>query len=293
MNLENLLGGKDNFYIMHLSYGGEEKDRLWKYAQRNSIIGLSHHQVVTDHWMKLRKKVKNELSNVWIKQFDMFCDTFGDGIKRGDIVVILEGWYYLLGIAKVSDNQPRYIQDFILTDEFFDHVREVEWLVKYDYDKRQRLQMPISGFNRTLAKVREGTVWWDALITLELSRWNRLPKNEKSKRIEKENRREVKEGEQYRTEVKFRKRHRGLIEEKKENSDYRCEVCEMKFEEVYGDIGRDYIIAHHKEPIGSRKKASNTTLDDIALVCANCHAMLHRRERLMSISELRRRIRKK
>ena len=101
---------------------------------------------------------------------------------------------------------------------------------------------------------------------------------------------EAKEGERYRSEAAFRARNRAIIEAKKANSDYRCEVCEMKFKEVYGEIGERYIIAHHIDPIGRRKSASKTTLDDITLVCSNCHDMLHRTDPPMSISELRQRI---
>jgi len=64
----------------------------------------------------------------------------------------------------------------------------------------------------------------------------------------------------------------------------------MSFKEVYGEIGEKYIIAHHVNPIGGRKRASKTTLDDIALVCTNCHDMLHRKDPSMSINELRSRI---
>lgn len=98
---------------------------------------------------------------------------------------------------------------------------------------------------------------------------------------------EADEGEQYRKEAAFRRRNWHLIQEKKSRSDYRCEVCRMSFEKVYGPVGAKYIIAHHKEPIGSRDGPTKTTLDDIALVCANCHGMLHRTKPPMSIKELR------
>ncbi|MDA0525446.1 HNH endonuclease [Methanococcoides alaskense] len=94
------------------------------------------------------------------------------------------------------------------------------------------------------------------------------------------------EGEQYITETIFRKRNRQLIKQKKQDSDYRCEVCGMNYEEVYGEIGKNYIIAHHIEPIGSRNVSSPTTIDDIALLCSNCHNMIHKINPPMSIEEL-------
>ena len=97
---------------------------------------------------------------------------------------------------------------------------------------------------------------------------------------------EVEEGKRYESEVIFRSRNRALVEAKKINSDYRCEVCGMMFKEVYGKIGNEYIIAHHKNTIGNIEKTATTTLDDIALVCANCHAMLHTKNPPLSLDEL-------
>ncbi len=101
---------------------------------------------------------------------------------------------------------------------------------------------------------------------------------------------EMREGEVFRSEAAFRKRNSALIASRKAQSDYRCEVCGLTFEKVYGDIGREHIVAHHLKPIGARKRASMTRLDDIALVCSNCHDMLHRHGQLLSIAELRRRM---
>lgn len=98
-------------------------------------------------------------------------------------------------------------------------------------------------------------------------------------------RREATEGEIYRKEVIFRNRNRALIQAKKANSDYRCEVCGFKFREEYGAIGQDYIIAHHLKLISTG--VARTTIDDIALLCANCHAMVHVKNPPVAIEDLR------
>jgi hypothetical protein len=98
---------------------------------------------------------------------------------------------------------------------------------------------------------------------------------------------EAMEGECYQRQVIFRTRNRTLIAAKKAISDCRCEVCGMSFVERYGQIGKGYIVAHHEKPIGSRKRASRTTLEEIRLVCPNCHAMLHQKTPAMSIELLR------
>lgn len=57
----------------------------------------------------------------------------------------------------------------------------------------------------------------------------------------------------------------------------RCEVpgCGFDFEEVYGALGAGYAQVHHLLPLGLQSKAVKTTLSHLAVVCANCHAMIH------------------
>ena len=55
-----------------------------------------------------------------------------------------------------------------------------------------------------------------------------------------------------------------------------CEVCRFNFEQTYDQLGEGYIECHHKIPIatgGIRK----TKVEDLGIVCANCHRMLHRK----------------
>ncbi len=57
----------------------------------------------------------------------------------------------------------------------------------------------------------------------------------------------------------------------------RCECCNFDFPKFYGEIGQDFIECHHRIPIatgGERK----TFPADLALVCSNCHRMLHRKK---------------
>jgi hypothetical protein len=67
----------------------------------------------------------------------------------------------------------------------------------------------------------------------------------------------------------------------------RCEVCGFSFIEIYGELGRDFIEAHHKQPVAELKPGSRTRVEDIALVCPNCHRMLHRGEHTLAVEELR------
>lgn len=69
---------------------------------------------------------------------------------------------------------------------------------------------------------------------------------------------------------------------------FRCSICNLLLEERYGDIGKDFIHVHHLKPLaelGVEYKINPIT--DLSPVCPNCHAMLHRPEKVLSIEELR------
>lgn len=67
----------------------------------------------------------------------------------------------------------------------------------------------------------------------------------------------------------------------------RCEICGFSFVESYGDHGHRFIEAHHKQPIAALKAGTQTRVEDISLICGNCHRMVHRGDRTLTIDELR------
>jgi HNH endonuclease len=56
-----------------------------------------------------------------------------------------------------------------------------------------------------------------------------------------------------------------------------CEVCGFDFAVVYGPLGEGFAECHHRVPLAELNRAAPTRLADLAIVCANCHRMLHRR----------------
>jgi rubrerythrin len=54
-----------------------------------------------------------------------------------------------------------------------------------------------------------------------------------------------------------------------------CEACGLWPVENYGPDGEKCIEAHHKIPIEQLQPDSITSLDDMAMVCASCHRMIH------------------
>lgn len=66
-----------------------------------------------------------------------------------------------------------------------------------------------------------------------------------------------------------------------------CDICEMDFHRVYGNLGHGFIEAHHTVPVSKLNGAVKTKVGDLALVCSNCHRMLHRGPTLQTIEQLR------
>lgn len=69
-----------------------------------------------------------------------------------------------------------------------------------------------------------------------------------------------------------------------------CEVCVFDFHKFYGEIGYGYIECHHRTPLSKFRVEVKTTLDDLALVCSNCHRMLHKSIDILTIEDLRMKI---
>ena len=66
-----------------------------------------------------------------------------------------------------------------------------------------------------------------------------------------------------------------------------CESCNFDFRKTYGERGEGYIECHHIKPLSEIETNQKTSLDDLALVCSNCHRMIHRSKPWLSIAELR------
>lgn len=64
----------------------------------------------------------------------------------------------------------------------------------------------------------------------------------------------------------------------KKRDGFMCRVCDLRFEDKYGKLGRAFAEAHHCKPFGGLRKNVMTKVRDLVTVCANCHRMLHRME---------------
>ncbi|MGL4666310.1 MAG: HNH endonuclease, partial [Saezia sp.] len=88
-----------------------------------------------------------------------------------------------------------------------------------------------------------------------------------------------------------KERNKALVDKKKqailkEKGRLSCEVCEFDFAWFYGVIGEDFCEVHHLKPLSEAKTEVETSLSDLAIVCSNCHRILHKPEKMFTIEKL-------
>lgn len=85
------------------------------------------------------------------------------------------------------------------------------------------------------------------------------------------------EGKKYETSVTRYERDRGNRKACIAHYGYVCQVCGMNFEQVYGELGKEYIEVHHLYPVAQGERQVNP-IEDLIPLCSNCHSMIHRQE---------------
>jgi hypothetical protein len=104
------------------------------------------------------------------------------------------------------------------------------------------------------------------------------------------------EGRQSLIEHITRERSRNLIDAKRRlvramMGSLMCEACGLNSAGLPENIGDACFEVHHTRPLVDRTSPSPTRLDELALLCANCHRMIHRTKPLASTGTLRKLLR--
>lgn len=85
--------------------------------------------------------------------------------------------------------------------------------------------------------------------------------------------------------AKLRKAKKEAVE--KETGRLACEACDLDFNERYGSRGKGFIECHHIVPLHTLKPKQRTKISDLALLCPNCHRILHMRKPWLTVDEVR------
>jgi 5-methylcytosine-specific restriction endonuclease McrA len=115
----------------------------------------------------------------------------------------------------------------------------------------------------------------------------------KNPRLVKKLRQEFAEGEEHQGVTTWRERDPELKESAVAKYGYNCMVCGFDFETKYRDYSRSkngdrYIELHHTRPVSAMKQGDKTQLDDVIVICSNCHRIIHRTIPMVDWQELRR-----
>ncbi|MCM2308477.1 MAG: HNH endonuclease [Sulfuritalea sp.] len=91
---------------------------------------------------------------------------------------------------------------------------------------------------------------------------------------------------------RVRERNRKLVEAKKkqalkEAGKLICEACGFDFVSKYGPTAEGIIDVHHTKPVHTLMPGDTTKLDDLALLCANCHRIVHSAKKWLTIEQVK------
>lgn len=89
-------------------------------------------------------------------------------------------------------------------------------------------------------------------------------------------------------------RNQKLAKAAKSIHGYICQACGFNFEKYYGSIGKEFIEAHHLIPISQLKGriVERDPRKDFAVLCSNCHRMIHKTDNPADIKGFQTRIQK-
>lgn len=274
---------------MHLSWGANTRRRdLWNFARQKKIVGLDHREVRRD-WPTVKNRVN--LSGLWANQFDMLCENMSPkSIDNGDIIVLMAGWDYVLGIGTVI-GPHRYEITYRDREEFFDHVRPIEWILEYDYEKRKKIPRVV--FDKTLSRIEKGDERWRLFSNLDFAEdtAQRSPSATKQNDAEtlKELARIQTELAKETAQVKRYKRSRELVEGLKKLYDYQCQLCSptsVDIPQIPMRNGNSYVEVHHIKGFnevshieGVSQEEADYEIDNYKnaiTVCVYHHKLLHK-----------------
>ncbi|SDX46911.1 HNH endonuclease [Lysobacter enzymogenes] len=92
-----------------------------------------------------------------------------------------------------------------------------------------------------------------------------------------------------------RERSRKLVDQRKKkflqaHGRLFCEACGFDFAKAYGEGLEQVIDCHHTKPVHTLVEGDTTRLDDLVLLCANCHRAVHSCRPWLSMEQLRQRL---
>lgn len=144
--------------------------------------------------------------------------------------------------------------------------------------------LPLQSEAAFSAALRESMAAYGRLISLEVFD----PGND-GKGADDEDGMGVVERKRYRLHTRLERRS-GISKKVKAAQGYICRGCDRSLVEMYGPFGTDLIEAHHLKPLWTMDEGIPVLLNpksDFAVLCPNCHAIIHRMPDPSDVAALR------
>ena len=233
------------------------------------------------------------------KRFLLLLSSFvqGDGVTKSEVLDYIEehDWIILsaedLQIRKnrnesIWRNDLAYIRKHLAMEGLFIADERSNWSIT-----DEGVRFLISLFQEVLycsgfSKIKDAAV----LAAKEIISFNTM--------LQIINHEEFSEGKISYVKHIVRERNRGLINAAKAHfqTDHQgklyCEVCGFDFYKTYGEIGYGFIEVHHTKPISTMQEGEKTRVQDMAILCSNCHSMIHRKKPWITVELLRETVKK-
>ena len=206
--------------------GGQE---LWPQCQSYGLAVIAYAEMKFDLSKYPPQVAPKKWAHLSSPSQKYSLKAFAYGVKERHEIYVKEG-SKIVGHGVVT-RAYRFDRDCPVKDAgggCWPHVIEVDW----------------RPFSAVTVAVGDQQLYTVRPLRLEDLRKLKTASTEEAKQEEE---RSALEGEVEKREQKFRKRSRALILIKKRDSNYCCEVCHLRFDALYGEIGRDFIVAHHIE----------------------------------------------
>jgi predicted HNH restriction endonuclease len=86
-----------------------------------------------------------------------------------------------------------------------------------------------------------------------------------------------------------RERNQTIVRKKKEQAGrLDCEICGFSFSRAYGGAAQHYCEVHHLLPLSEVEDSTKTLMEDLAILCANCHRVVHLHNPPFTLDQVRR-----
>lgn len=93
------------------------------------------------------------------------------------------------------------------------------------------------------------------------------------------------------TETRSKSRNDGLREAALSRAAGKCECCRKNYTKVASGLGTHCLVVHHKKQLKDTDKPRETKIAELAVVCANCHMMIHsNRDKALTLTQLRKKL---